>query len=108
MNIDEWKRVAERHAGCPLKWTDRSCPWSGATAWADGPLWTYSIMMKHDPPAVRIRGTETIPLEGETCEPKPVPSVKEARHATTATESAVNGAISLASALPVLEQASFL
>jgi hypothetical protein len=65
MNIDEWKAVAERHAGHKLAWVDRRDPWKGATAWADGPEWTYSIIMKHDPPAVRYRGGLTIRLAND-------------------------------------------
>ena len=90
MNIDEWKALAERHAGRKLKWTDRKDPWDGLTAGAeDDNSLIYSIMPKQNPPAVIINGNKTTPLDAVMevqCQPEPVPTVTEPERAHTATK----------------------
>ena len=69
MNLSDWKSHIEQHiAGCKLSWTDRADPWEGATSWALHGDRTFSIMMKHDPPAVVICNKHTVPINPPDCD----------------------------------------
>lgn len=68
MNLAEWKRACEAHAGHAIKWADVKDVYWGTTSWGDDGTGTYSIIPAIEPQCVIIVGQHQEPISAASVE----------------------------------------